>query len=213
MRCAAIAPDSTLATLRLIAVITGAIKTCCLARGHSYPGNRTSHERTKLGAVRDAENLAACCIMADEDEGEIVIAAGNFHGRTTTLVDFSDAPVTRGGFGPFTPGFVTVPFGDEAALRVAVTERTAAVLLDPVQGEAGVIIPPKGYLQAAREACDERGALLIPNEIQSGLGCTGKRSLVSCSESCPTSTSWARRSAAASSLSRRSSATARSSEY
>lgn len=103
----------------------------------------------------------------------IVVADGNFHGRTTTIVSFSTDPVARNGFGPFTPGFRVVPYGDAAALAAAVDETTVAVLLEPVQGEAGVVIPPPGYLTAVRSVCDERGALFVADEIQSGLGRTG----------------------------------------
>jgi ornithine--oxo-acid transaminase len=103
----------------------------------------------------------------------IVVAAGNFHGRTTTIVSFSTDPVARDGFGPFTPGFRIVPYGDAGALAAAVDETTVAVLLEPVQGEAGVVIPPAGYLLAAREVCDAHGALLVLDEIQAGLGRTG----------------------------------------
>lgn len=105
---------------------------------------------------------------------EIVVAGGNFHGRTTTIVSFSTDEVARAGFGPFTPGFVVVPYGDLNALRGAMTSRTAAVLLEPVQGEAGVLVPPPGYLAGARAACDDAGALLIADEIQSGLARTGE---------------------------------------
>lgn len=103
----------------------------------------------------------------------IVVAAGNFHGRTTTIISFSTDPVAREGFGPYTPGFRVVPFGDAEALAAAVDETTVAVLLEPVQGEAGVMIPPVGYLAAARAVCDRAGALLVLDEIQSGLGRTG----------------------------------------
>jgi ornithine--oxo-acid transaminase len=105
---------------------------------------------------------------------EIVVTAGNFHGRTTTIVSFSTDEVARAGFGPFTPGFVVVPYGDLDALRGAMTSRTAAVLIEPVQGEAGVLVPPPGYLAGARGACDDAGALLIADEIQSGLARTGE---------------------------------------
>ncbi|GHF65394.1 ornithine--oxo-acid transaminase [Amycolatopsis bartoniae] len=104
---------------------------------------------------------------------EIVVAGSNFHGRTTTIVSFSTDETARAHFGPFTPGFVVVKYGDAAALRDAITERTAAVLLEPVQGEAGVIVPPDGYLAEARRLCDEHGVLLIADEIQSGLARTG----------------------------------------
>jgi ornithine--oxo-acid transaminase len=108
------------------------------------------------------------------DRATIVTAAGNFHGRTTTIVGFSTDPDARRGFGPFTPGFVTVPFGDLAAVEGALDDTTAAVLVEPVQGEAGVIIPPPGYLAGLRRLCDERGVLLVLDEIQSGLGRTGR---------------------------------------
>jgi ornithine--oxo-acid transaminase len=103
----------------------------------------------------------------------IVVAANNFHGRTTTIISFSTDPVARDGFGPYTPGFRIVPYGDAAALAAAMDADTVAVLLEPVQGEAGVIVPPVGYLAAARALCDQHGALLVLDEIQSGLGRTG----------------------------------------
>ncbi|MFJ7212962.1 ornithine--oxo-acid transaminase [Amycolatopsis sp. NPDC098790] len=104
----------------------------------------------------------------------IVVADGNFHGRTTTIVGFSGDPVATADFGPFTPGFDTVPFGDAEALRAAITADTVAVLIEPVQGEAGVVLPPAGYLAAVREACTTHDVLLIADEIQSGLGRTGR---------------------------------------
>ena len=103
----------------------------------------------------------------------IVVARGNFHGRTTTIVSFSDDEDARRGFGPYTPGFRLVPYGDGAALAEAIDDTTVAVLLEPIQGESGVIIPPADYLPAARRLCDERAVLLIADEIQSGLGRTG----------------------------------------
>src|SRR5436190_15211605 len=103
----------------------------------------------------------------------IVVADGNFHGRTVTIVSFSDDPTARDGFGPFTPGFVNVPYGDLDALRGAIDGDTVAFLVEPVQGEAGVVLPPEGYLRGARELCSERGVLLMVDEIQSGLGRTG----------------------------------------
>ncbi|MGW1024578.1 ornithine--oxo-acid transaminase [Streptomyces sp. NPDC002577] len=107
------------------------------------------------------------------DQATIVVAAGNFHGRTTTIVSFSDDPVARTGFGPFTPGFRTVPYDDLAALEAAVDDTTAAVLIEPIQGEAGVLIPAHGYLAGVREVTNRKGALFIADEIQSGLGRTG----------------------------------------
>ena len=108
------------------------------------------------------------------DRAKIITFAENFHGRTTTIVGFSTDPTARAGFGPFTPGFVTVPFADAAAVAAAVDERTVAVLLEPVQGEAGVVVPPPGYVAEVRRICDRAGILLIADEVQSGLGRTGR---------------------------------------
>ncbi|MEU1182188.1 ornithine--oxo-acid transaminase [Streptomyces sp. NPDC005820] len=105
---------------------------------------------------------------------KIVVAGNNFHGRTTTVVSFSTDPEARADYGPYTPGFEIVPYGDVTAMRAAVTENTVAVLLEPVQGEAGVIVPPEGYLPAVRELTRERGVLFVADEIQSGLGRTGR---------------------------------------
>lgn len=107
------------------------------------------------------------------DAATIIVADGNFHGRTTTIVSFSDDPEARAVFGPFTPGFVSVPYGDAAAIDAAIDENTAAVLIEPIQGEAGVVVPPEGYLRAIREICDRRGILFIADEIQSGLARVG----------------------------------------
>jgi ornithine--oxo-acid transaminase len=108
------------------------------------------------------------------NRAKIVVAANNFHGRTTTIVSFSSDPDARDGFDPFTPGFVTVPFGDADALAAAIDDDTAAVLIEPIQGEAGVIIPPDGYLARVREITNARGVLFIADEIQSGLGRVGE---------------------------------------
>ena len=108
-----------------------------------------------------------------EDRAQIVVAAGGFHGRTTTIVGFSTDPDARSGFGPFTPGFVVVPYGDADALRAAITPETVAVLIEPIQGEAGVVVPPAGYLAAVRSLCDAENVLFVADEVQSGLGRTG----------------------------------------
>jgi ornithine--oxo-acid transaminase len=107
-------------------------------------------------------------------QAEIIVAADNFHGRTVAIVGFSTDPQSRGGFGPFAPGFKVVPYGDAAALEAAIGPNTVAFLVEPIQGEAGVIIPPAGYLKRARELCTEHRVILILDEIQTGLGRTGK---------------------------------------
>src|SRR5262245_57109789 len=107
------------------------------------------------------------------DRAEIIVAQGNFHGRTTTIVGFSSEPEYRADFGPFAPGFRAVPFGDLTALAAAITPSTAAVLIEPIQGEAGIIVPPQGYLTGVRALCDAHGVLMILDEVQSGLGRTG----------------------------------------
>ncbi|HYP46685.1 MAG TPA: ornithine--oxo-acid transaminase [Propionibacteriaceae bacterium] len=109
-----------------------------------------------------------------EGRATIVVAGGNFHGRTTTIISFSDDESARRGFGPYAPGFVSVPYGDLDALTEALTDDVVAVLLEPIQGEAGVRIPPPGYLPGVREATARRDVLLIADEIQSGLGRTGR---------------------------------------
>ncbi|MFF5182702.1 ornithine--oxo-acid transaminase [Streptomyces sp. NPDC000345] len=108
------------------------------------------------------------------ETAKIVVAGNNFHGRTTTLISFSTDPGARADYGPYTPGFQIVPYGDVTAMRAAVTENTVAVLLEPIQGEAGVLVPPEGYLAAVRELTRERGVLFVADEIQSGLGRTGR---------------------------------------
>ncbi|MFF4586902.1 ornithine--oxo-acid transaminase [Streptomyces sp. NPDC001388] len=108
------------------------------------------------------------------ETAKIVVAGNNFHGRTTTLISFSTDPGARADYGPYTPGFQIVPYGDVTAMRAAVTDNTVAVLLEPIQGEAGVLVPPEGYLAAVRELTRERGVLFVADEIQSGLGRTGR---------------------------------------
>ena len=108
------------------------------------------------------------------DKAEIIVCANNFHGRTISIVGFSSDSQYRDGFGPFTPGFKVIPFGDAAALGAAITPNTCAFLVEPIQGEAGVVIPPAGFLHEAAEICRENRVLLMVDEIQSGLGRTGK---------------------------------------
>lgn len=104
----------------------------------------------------------------------IVVATGGFHGRTTTIISFSDDELAREDFGPYTPGFIQVDYGDADAIQAAITEHTAAVLIEPIQGEGGVIIPPAGYLREVRALCSQHNVLLLADEIQSGLGRTGR---------------------------------------
>jgi ornithine--oxo-acid transaminase len=108
------------------------------------------------------------------DRASIVVMEGNFHGRTTTIVSFSTDPEAKSGYGPFTPGFRVVPYGDVSAISDAVDDSTVAVLLEPIQGEAGVILPPDGFLRQVRALCDERNVLMVADEIQSGLARTGR---------------------------------------
>jgi len=109
-----------------------------------------------------------------KDRAEVIVCANNFHGRTLTIVGFSTDPTARDGFGPFTPGFSVVPFGDVTALEAAITPNTVAFLVEPIQGEAGVIIPPAGYFKSVREICTRHNVILILDEVQTGLGRTGR---------------------------------------
>jgi ornithine--oxo-acid transaminase len=107
-------------------------------------------------------------------KAEIIVCANNFHGRTITIVGFSTEEQYRDGYAPFTPGFVIIPFGDAAALEAAITPNTVAFMLEPIQGEAGIIVPPEGYLRDVRRICTEHDIAMITDEIQTGLGRTGK---------------------------------------
>ena len=124
-------------------------------------------------AIKAARRWGHQCKGIPEDQGTIIVADNNFHGRTTTIVGFSTDPDSRSGFGPFTPGFRTVPFGDVDRLEALIDDNTIAVLLEPIQGEAGIIIPPAGYLAAVRTLTAQHNVLLIVDEIQAGLGRTG----------------------------------------
>jgi len=109
-----------------------------------------------------------------EDKAEIIVCADNFHGRTTTIISFSTEPLYRKDFGPFTPGFRVIPYGDLDALEKAITPWTTAFLVEPIQAEAGILIPPDGYLKRAWEICRENNVLFMADEIQTGLGRTGR---------------------------------------
>ncbi|MEJ2707528.1 MAG: ornithine--oxo-acid transaminase [Anaerolineales bacterium] len=109
-----------------------------------------------------------------QNQAEIITCAGNFHGRTISIVSFSTEPLYKNDFGPYTPGFISVPYGDIESVRKAINKNTAAVLVEPIQGEAGVNVPPEGYLRELREICSQENVLLMADEIQTGLGRTGK---------------------------------------
>jgi ornithine--oxo-acid transaminase len=125
-------------------------------------------------AVKLARKWAYVVKKVPRHQAEIITASGNFHGRTTTVISFSTEPFYRDDFGPFTPGFITVPYGDADAIEKAITPNTAAVMLEPIQGEAGVVVPPAGYLARVHEICTRNNVLFIADEIQTGLGRTGK---------------------------------------
>jgi ornithine--oxo-acid transaminase len=109
-----------------------------------------------------------------ENRAEIIVCANNFHGRTVTVISFSTEPLYKKDFGPFTPGFVVIPYGDPEALEKAINPNTAAFLVEPIQAEAGIIIPPDGYLKKTKEICEKNNVLFVADEIQTGLGRTGK---------------------------------------
>jgi len=124
-------------------------------------------------AIKAARKWAYRVKRVPEGRAQIIVAAGNFAGRTTTIVGFSSEAQYRDGFGPFAPGFVSVPYGDADALEAAIGPHTAAFLVEPVQGEAGIVVPPAGYLKRVREICTRHDVLLIADEVQTGLGRTG----------------------------------------
>ena len=125
-------------------------------------------------AVKLARKWAYQVKGVPRHQAEIIVAAGNFHGRTTTIVSFSSEPLYKDDFGPFTPGFIEVPYGDANALEKAITPNTAAFMVEPIQGEGGVLIPEAGYVKKAKELCEKNNVLFIADEIQTGLGRTGK---------------------------------------
>jgi ornithine--oxo-acid transaminase len=125
-------------------------------------------------AVKAARKWAYLKKGVLEDQAEIIVCANNFHGRTITVISFSTEPLYRKDFGPFTPGFTVIPFGDAEALEKAVKPNTAAFLVEPIQAEAGILIPPDGFLKATKEICEKNNVLFIADEIQTGLGRVGK---------------------------------------
>ncbi len=125
-------------------------------------------------AIKAARKWAYKIKRVPEGRARIIVAEGNFAGRTTTIVGFSSEPQYRDGFGPFSPGFDAIPFGDAGALEAAIGPDTAAFIVEPIQGEAGIVVPPAGYLKAVREICSRRNVLMICDEVQTGLGRTGR---------------------------------------
>ncbi|HEX7885303.1 MAG TPA: ornithine--oxo-acid transaminase [Phenylobacterium sp.] len=146
---------------------------CALTNSHKVLPMNSGAEAVET-ALKVARKWGYEVKGVPDGQAEIIVAAENFHGRTVAIVGFSTDPQSRGGFGPFAPGFRTVPFGDAAALEAAIGPNTVAFLVEPIQGEAGVIIPPAGYLKRARELCTANNVILILDEIQTGLGRTGK---------------------------------------
>ena len=146
---------------------------CKLTHSHSVLPMNTGVEAVE-SAIKVARKWGYEIKGVPAGQAEIIACEGNFHGRTLTVVGFSTDPVSSAGFGPFGPGFKVVPFGDITALEAAITPNTVAFLVEPIQGEAGVIIPPAGYLTAARELCTRHDVILILDEVQTGLGRTGK---------------------------------------
>ncbi|TAL34724.1 ornithine--oxo-acid transaminase [Phenylobacterium sp.] len=146
---------------------------CALTNSHKVLPMNSGAEAVET-ALKVARKWGYEVKGVPEGQAEIIVASDNFHGRTVAIVGFSSDPQSRGGFGPFAPGFKMVPFGDADALEDAIGPNTVAFLVEPIQGEAGVIIPPAGYLKRARELCTKHNVILILDEIQTGLGRTGR---------------------------------------
>src|SRR4051812_10636446 len=146
---------------------------CALTNSHKVLPMNSGAEAVET-AIKVARKWGYEVKGVPAGQAEIIVASENFHGRTVAIVGFSTDPQSRGGFGPFAPGFKVVPFGDAEALEAAITPNPVAFLVEPIQGEAGVIIPPAGYLKRARELCTRHNVILILDEIQTGLGRTGK---------------------------------------
>lgn len=149
------------------------LQTLCRMAGMDRALPMNSGAEAVETAIKAARKWAYKVKGVPEGRAQIIVAEGNFAGRTTTIVGFSTEAQYRDGFGPFAPGFTTVPFGDAKALEAAITPHTAAFIVEPIQGEAGIIVPPAGYLKAVREICTRRNVLMICDEVQTGLGRTG----------------------------------------
>lgn len=146
---------------------------CKLTKSHGVLPMNTGVEAVET-AIKVSRKWGYQIKGVPANEAEIIVFAGNFHGRTVSVVSFSTDPTATRGFGPFTPGFKIIPFGEIEALKDAITSNTVAVLMEPIQGEAGVIIPPPGYISAVRDICTSERVIFILDEIQTGLGRTGK---------------------------------------
>lgn len=146
---------------------------CELTRSHKVLPMNSGAEAVET-AIKVVRKWGYKVKGVPQDKAEIIVCENNFHGRTITIVGFSTDENSRAGFGPFTPGFKIIPFGDANALEAAITPNTVGFLVEPIQGEAGVIIPPPGYLKEVRSICDRHNVVLILDEIQTGLGRTGK---------------------------------------
>ena len=146
---------------------------CEMTHSHSVLPMNSGTEAVET-ALKAARKWGYQIKEIPDNMAEIIVCANNFHGRSTTIVGFSTEKQYKEGFGPFTPGFITIPFGDAEALEWAITPNTVAFLVEPIQGEGGIIVPPAGYLKKVREICDRYNVLLILDEIQTGLGRTGK---------------------------------------
>lgn len=146
---------------------------CTLTHSHKVLLMNSGAEAVE-SALKLARKWGYAVKGVEDGKAEIIVCADNFHGRTITIVSFSTDEASREGFGPFSPGFKVIPFGDIDALESAITPNTVAFLVEPIQGEAGVVIPPAGYLRSARELCTKNNMLLILDEIQTGLGRTGR---------------------------------------
>ena len=146
---------------------------CELTRSHTVLPMNSGAEAVE-SAIKAVRKWGYEVKQVPDGQAEIIVCANNFHGRTLTIVGFSTEEQYKDGYAPFTPGFKVVPFGDSEALEQAITSNTVGFLVEPIQGEGGVIVPPKGYLKDARRICDENNIMLILDEIQTGLGRTGK---------------------------------------